>query len=294
MLGNIDALLKRVSIFLENGDWSNADIYCEKVLDNDPENGQAYVYKLLAQARVAELDGLKASQVSLDSMPTYKNAVKYADAATSGRLIQYNQDIKNNLERLRLEREAQLKREREISELKAEQNKVGEMLTAAVNKKKWIEGQIEQKQKHAKAPVDIPKLKKAAQKVVAVFIVTWVLFFVIAILAEISSDVSNVIKAILLLMWVGSWVWYFIAGAKLAKADNLSPKLTWINLPTWFLFSLIYASSVLKKIKKGTINNRDATAMESLKSQLEAVEADIENARNQLGEIYSKLCELEK
>ena len=36
------------------------------------------------------------------------------------------------------------------------------------------------------------------------------------------------------------------------------------------------------------------TAMESLKSQLEAVEADIENARNQLGEIYSKLCELEK
>ena len=31
-----DALLKRVFMFLEKEDWSNADEYCEKVLDIDP------------------------------------------------------------------------------------------------------------------------------------------------------------------------------------------------------------------------------------------------------------------
>ena len=36
----IDALLKRVFMFLEEGDWSNADKYCEKVLDIDPENAE--------------------------------------------------------------------------------------------------------------------------------------------------------------------------------------------------------------------------------------------------------------
>lgn len=40
---NTAPLLKRAFIFLEDGDWSSADEYCEKVLDLDPENAQAYL-----------------------------------------------------------------------------------------------------------------------------------------------------------------------------------------------------------------------------------------------------------
>ncbi len=44
----IAPLLKRVFLFLEDGDWEEADEYCEKVLDRDPENARAYLGKLMA------------------------------------------------------------------------------------------------------------------------------------------------------------------------------------------------------------------------------------------------------
>ena len=44
----IAPLLKRVFLFLEDGAWEEADEYCEKVLDRDPENARAYLGKLLA------------------------------------------------------------------------------------------------------------------------------------------------------------------------------------------------------------------------------------------------------
>lgn len=294
--GNIEALLKRVSIFLENGDWSNADIYCEKVLDNDPENGQAYVYKLMAQAKVSELDALKASQVSLDSLPTYKNAVRYADAATSGRLIQYNQDIKQNLERLRLEREAQIAREREIAELKAEQKRVGDVLTAAVNKKKWIEGQMAQKQEYINNPTDVKKLRRLARTVLVMLILLVALVTmmgVVAIAANNSDDAAAVV-GLLTLPLCAAWVLYFVFGAKMSKANHKSPHLTWLNFPTYFAYSTICAIIILKKIKKGTLIASEVANLDSLKTQLESVDDEIEKFRNQLSEIYSKLCELEK
>ena len=294
--GNVGALLKRVSIFLENGDWSNADIYCEKVLDNDPENGQAYVYKLLAQAKVSELDALKTSPVSLDSLSTYKNAVRYSDAATSGRLIQYNQDINHDLERLRFEHEVQIKRERDIAALKAEQNSVGEKLTAAVNKKKWIEEQIAQKQAYINNPTDVKKLKRLAKAVLAMIILSAVLFAImmVAALATNNSDDAAVALGLLSLPLCGAWVLYFVFGAKMSKANNKSPHLTWLNCPTYFAYSTICAIIILKKIKKGTLISSEVANLDSLKSQLESVDAEIEKFRNQLGEIYSKLCELEK
>ena len=45
-------LLKRAAIALEDNLWSDADDYCEKALDMDPENGEAYLYKFMAAAHV--------------------------------------------------------------------------------------------------------------------------------------------------------------------------------------------------------------------------------------------------
>ena len=291
-MGNVNALLKRVSIFLENGDWSNADIYCEKVLDNDPENGQAYVYKLFAQARVTELEALRASQVSLDSLSTYKNAVRYSDEATSATLIQYNQDIKQSLERLRLEREAQLRREREISELKEKQRRVGVQLTNQVNRKKSIEEQIEQKQNRINAKFDIPKLTRSA-KFVRVLALMSVIALIIVIIAGVASDGESAAFVLFLLLWSGLCVWYYLACAKLARLNNNKSHLTWINLPTYGVFGVIYASVILKKIKKGNIINKELEDINALQAQIVAVDEDIEKSKKALNEIYSKLCELE-
>ena len=41
--GNVSSLLKRVNLFLEDGEWESAEEYCQKVLDIDPKNAEAYL-----------------------------------------------------------------------------------------------------------------------------------------------------------------------------------------------------------------------------------------------------------
>ncbi len=54
----VEPLLKRAFMFLEDGNWQEADAYCEKVLDQDPENAQAYLGKLMAELQVHTQEGL--------------------------------------------------------------------------------------------------------------------------------------------------------------------------------------------------------------------------------------------
>lgn len=51
---NVAPLLERVFLFLEDGKWQDANIYCEKVLDIDPKNAEAYVGKLMAELNVGK------------------------------------------------------------------------------------------------------------------------------------------------------------------------------------------------------------------------------------------------
>ena len=51
-IAGVDTLLRRVFIFLEDGNWQAADEYAEKVLDIDPENAQAYLGKLMAELAI--------------------------------------------------------------------------------------------------------------------------------------------------------------------------------------------------------------------------------------------------
>lgn len=100
---DVEPLLKRVTIFLESGDFENADIYCEKVLDLDPENAYAYLYKMLVDLRIKTVEGLKSLEAPFVNNPNYQKATRYADDA----LLQTLTDIAKNLEAEILESEYQ-------------------------------------------------------------------------------------------------------------------------------------------------------------------------------------------
>lgn len=55
---NASSLLKRAYIFLEDNDYDNADNYFDRVLDQEPENGEAYLGKLLVEKRLPSIDAL--------------------------------------------------------------------------------------------------------------------------------------------------------------------------------------------------------------------------------------------
>ena len=76
---NEESLLKRAFMFLEDGDWSTADEYCEKVLDIDPENARAYLGKLMAECRACRLEDLQNCRQPFDGSGNYNKILRFAE-----------------------------------------------------------------------------------------------------------------------------------------------------------------------------------------------------------------------
>ena len=82
----VAALLKRTAIFLETGDFQQAQEYCNKVLDKDPENAEAYLYLMLAKNRLTAVDELCRLPFEIDTLASFKLVMKFADSELKGRL----------------------------------------------------------------------------------------------------------------------------------------------------------------------------------------------------------------
>ena len=100
---NIAPLLKRAFMFLEDGDWQSANEYCEKVLDMDPENAQAYLGKLMAELQVRRQEELADFAQPFDGYGNYQKALRFADEQFAATLKGYITHINQRNEQARLE-----------------------------------------------------------------------------------------------------------------------------------------------------------------------------------------------
>ena len=99
---NIAPLLKRAFMFLEDGNFSGADEYCERVLDLDPENAQAYLGKLMAEQQVRKQEALADCRYPFDGSSNYQKAVRFGDETLSSALKGYVDHINERNENDRL------------------------------------------------------------------------------------------------------------------------------------------------------------------------------------------------
>jgi len=100
---NVATLLKRAFMFLEDKNWASANGYCERILDIDPENAQAYLYKLMLDMKVSKLDELQNCSQSFDSNPNYQKVLRFGDAEFAELLKDYNAQISSRNARAKLE-----------------------------------------------------------------------------------------------------------------------------------------------------------------------------------------------
>ena len=100
----IEPLLKRAAIFIDDGEWEDAEAYCEKALDIDPECAQAYIYKLMIDLRVKKQDELADCKESFEENGNFKKAVRFADEDTAAVLKGYSDAIKERNETERKEK----------------------------------------------------------------------------------------------------------------------------------------------------------------------------------------------
>ena len=90
-VGNTGAapLLERAFLFLEDGKWPDADTYCEKVLDIDPKNAQAYLGKLMAELQVSKRGQLSDCAQPFDKNENYLKILRFGDEALKTELREY-------------------------------------------------------------------------------------------------------------------------------------------------------------------------------------------------------------
>jgi len=92
----VEPLLKRAFLFLEDGDFTNAYEYCEKVLDRDPENARAYLGKTLVAFNLRRVEELSKCGEEFFNNKDYLKAVRFADDEFKAKLDGYLREYKEN------------------------------------------------------------------------------------------------------------------------------------------------------------------------------------------------------
>ena len=95
-------LLKRAFIFLEDCKWQEADEYCEKVLDIDPENAEAYLGKLMVELQVPNRKKLADCDEPFNDRDNYSKVLRFGDEALEKEMREYITHINDRNENTRL------------------------------------------------------------------------------------------------------------------------------------------------------------------------------------------------
>lgn len=89
-------------MFIEDGEFSRADEFCEQVLNQDPENAEAYLGKLMAELKVSSKEDLKNQEKAFDDNNNYKKIVRFGNKSLVSELSNYIEFIKSQNEINRL------------------------------------------------------------------------------------------------------------------------------------------------------------------------------------------------
>lgn len=100
---NANALLKRAFLFLEDGDWSSADEYCETVLDMNPECAEAYLGKLMADLRVHDIKSIANHNSPIQDNNNFQKALRFGNDKIKAALMQCSKKIMEHIENERCE-----------------------------------------------------------------------------------------------------------------------------------------------------------------------------------------------
>ncbi len=297
--GSVDTYLRRVAIFLEGGDFKSADAYCERVLDIDPENVMAYVYKILSELHVSSIEDLNNACTDIENMSAYKNALRFADDNTVRVLLDANNNIKENIKEIeneRIERERFERQARELeNELRQRRNslmqsrqQVADRIFDKTEEAEELQDEISKKQKNANIFANPKKVVKNAVKILVVALVG-----LISMIVSINSENLDVV-GVSGCIFSASIILYFVFGVTFLKACGKSGWLVTINLVTYGLYSLIYALNAL--ISKGGVKNirRSEKEISDLKYRLSIIQSDIDSHNRTLDSINQQLKELEQ
>lgn len=80
------AMVMRGQFALDDGDWTKADEYFERALDENPEDAKAYVGKVLVGLRLSAVEQINDRLVKLEGDKNFDRAIRFSTGADKARL----------------------------------------------------------------------------------------------------------------------------------------------------------------------------------------------------------------
>lgn len=133
----VQSLLKRAFMFLEDGEWGSANEYAEKVLDIDPEDGEAYLAKAMSDLKKRSRSSMNdASGIALNA--NIQKALRFGSGSLKNEINGYIESAKA------AEAADQLEADKVIAAFSARQSgrqaqSLEQQLTAAKQKLSYME-----------------------------------------------------------------------------------------------------------------------------------------------------------
>lgn len=132
---SVDSLLKRGYLFLEDGEFTQAHEYFNRVLDIEPENARSYIGLLCIDTKVKKEEELVSSYLPLGNNANYAKAFRFADDSYKEILKEYE---KANDEKIAKKiQEDQEKQEEKESQEEAARAEEARLKAEAEAKKKY-------------------------------------------------------------------------------------------------------------------------------------------------------------
>lgn len=287
--GKIEPLLKRAKIFLENQDWTNADAKCEAVLDMDPENGTAYLYKALAYFHKSNETQLTSCDMPLDSTPAFTNAVRYCNDAKSEELLRYRDEVKEKLHKRDVARQEGIRRQNEIRTLENARDNATNLISSQIREKESWEKILAEKE-HANVNFEeyAKKLKKSAKRVKNTFFLG-IVFFVLAMIVMNTDPYAD--GESIMGLWAICFILTTVFTVMLARKLDLSMLMEGIKCYfTIGICGFLLARKTLKQIKVNSFPQE----CQQIRAKIQEIEKQIENTRHSLSEINGKLRDKQK
>ena len=102
---DINSLIKRAYIFLEDKDFDSANKYAERILDINPEESEAYLIKLLVSLKVSNIEEIETLDTPFEDNKDYQNLLQYGNRETIGKIntqleIVYDKKYKDKLDEI--------------------------------------------------------------------------------------------------------------------------------------------------------------------------------------------------
>lgn len=93
----VKPLLQRIGLFLEDGEFDRADEYCERVLDIEPTNAEAYIGKLLVEYKCSVREQLKNCISSIAGSKNYAKVIRYGNEKQKAFVVNSEKSIQERI-----------------------------------------------------------------------------------------------------------------------------------------------------------------------------------------------------